>query len=78
MSSFFSVRFFSVNEKQQLDIMMHAEGKSFQDKITKKMQQLEPAIELIEDPWNRVDHAGNPGGGHFGHLAITIPIHPQV
>jgi len=34
-----------------------------QDQITQKMQQLEPAIEMIEDPWNRVDHAGHPGGG---------------
>ncbi|WP_264559913.1 efflux RND transporter periplasmic adaptor subunit [Flavobacterium sp. N2270] len=34
--------YFSINEKEQLDIMMNAEGKSFQDKI-KKM----PAINLV-------------------------------
>ncbi|PIP93609.1 MAG: oxygen-dependent coproporphyrinogen oxidase [Bdellovibrio sp. CG12_big_fil_rev_8_21_14_0_65_39_13] len=34
-----------------------------QDEITQKMQQLEPTVELIEDPWQRVDHAGQAGGG---------------
>lgn len=34
--------YFSVNEKQQLDIMMHAEGKTFQDKIAKM-----PPVNLI-------------------------------
>lgn len=34
--------YFSVNEKQQLDIMMHAEGKTFQQKIAKM-----PAVNLI-------------------------------
>jgi membrane fusion protein, multidrug efflux system len=34
--------YFSVNEKQQLDIMMNAEGKTFQDKIAKM-----PAVSLI-------------------------------
>lgn len=34
--------YFSVNEKEQLDIMMHAEGKTFQDKISKM-----PAVNLV-------------------------------
>ena len=34
--------YFSVNEKQQLDIMMNAEGKTFQEKITKM-----PKVSLI-------------------------------
>lgn len=34
--------YFSVNEKEQLDIMMNSEGKSFQDKITKM-----PAVNLV-------------------------------
>ncbi len=34
--------YFSVNEKEQLDIMMNAEGKSFQDKISKM-----PAVNLV-------------------------------
>ena len=34
--------YFSVNEKQQLDIMMHAEGKTFQEKVNKM-----PPVNLI-------------------------------
>lgn len=34
--------YFSVNEKEQLDIMMNAEGKTFQDKIEKM-----PAVKLV-------------------------------
>jgi len=34
--------YFSVNEKQQLDIMMNSEGKTFQDKINKM-----PAVNLV-------------------------------
>lgn len=34
--------YFSVNEKQQLDIMMHAEGKTFQEKIAKM-----PSLNLV-------------------------------
>ena len=34
--------YFSVNEKEQLDIMMNAEGKTFQDKIGKM-----PAVNLV-------------------------------
>lgn len=34
--------YFSINEKEQLNIMMEAEGKSFQDKITKM-----PAVKLV-------------------------------
>lgn len=34
--------YFSINEKQQLDMMMHAEGKTFQEKITKM-----PPVQLV-------------------------------
>ncbi|MGB0453598.1 MAG: oxygen-dependent coproporphyrinogen oxidase [Bacteriovoracaceae bacterium] len=34
-----------------------------QDQIVRKMQDLDPEIELIEDFWNRTDFGGNPGGG---------------
>lgn len=34
-----------------------------QDEISETMKALDPNGELIEDPWDRLDHAGNPGGG---------------
>lgn len=34
-----------------------------QDKITRELHRLDPALALIEDPWERVDHAGQSGGG---------------
>jgi coproporphyrinogen III oxidase len=34
-----------------------------QDQITQEMQRLDPSLKLIEDQWQRNDHAGQPGGG---------------
>jgi membrane fusion protein (multidrug efflux system) len=45
--------YFSVNEKQQLDIMMHAEGKTFQDKIAKM-----PEVNLILSNGMEYEHKG--------------------
>lgn len=37
--------------------------KKLQDEITAKLKQLDPEITMIEDLWDRLDHAGQPGGG---------------
>ena len=34
-----------------------------QDQITQKLKLLDPEITMIEDLWDRKDHAGQPGGG---------------
>jgi coproporphyrinogen III oxidase len=41
----------------------HTHVRSLQDRITAEMRRLDPGIRIIEDPWQRTDHAGNPGGG---------------
>lgn len=41
----------------------HTHVRSLQDRITAEMKRLDPGIRIIEDPWTRADHAGNPGGG---------------
>ncbi len=37
--------------------------RTLQDQITQEMQRLDPSLKLIEDQWQRNDHAGQPGGG---------------
>ncbi|MFA6237559.1 MAG: oxygen-dependent coproporphyrinogen oxidase [Bacteriovorax sp.] len=34
-----------------------------QNEITSCMSAIDPGLELIEDPWERLDHLGEPGGG---------------
>jgi len=41
----------------------HAHVKNLQNKITAEFMRIDPQIELIEDPWERVDFKGAPGGG---------------
>ncbi len=41
----------------------HAHVKNLQNKITQELIKIDPQIELIEDPWERVDFKGAPGGG---------------
>jgi coproporphyrinogen III oxidase len=36
---------------------------NLQNKITQDLQRIDPAIKLIEDPWERLDFLGSPGGG---------------
>lgn len=45
--------YFSINEKEQLDIMMNAEGKSFQDKIGKM-----PAVNLVLSNGSAYEESG--------------------
>lgn len=41
----------------------HTHVRDLQDRITDEIKRLDPGIRIIEDPWERMDHAGNPGGG---------------
>ncbi len=41
----------------------HTHVRALQDRITGEMQRVDPGIRIIEDPWDRLDHSGNPGGG---------------
>lgn len=41
----------------------HQHVRRLQDKITQEMQKLDSSLIIKDDPWNRTDHAGHPGGG---------------
>jgi coproporphyrinogen III oxidase len=41
----------------------HQQVMDLQEKITQEMRRLDPKLELKEDRWGRLDHAGKPGGG---------------
>jgi coproporphyrinogen III oxidase len=41
----------------------HQHVLKLQDEITKAILAIDPGIELINDPWDRQDHKGMPGGG---------------
>lgn len=41
----------------------HQHVKELQDKITQEMKNLDPSLVVKEDLWQRLDHAGHPGGG---------------
>lgn len=43
--------------------IFHQAVKLLQDKITQEMQALDPSLIMKEDPWERMDHVGSPGGG---------------
>ena len=41
----------------------HQHVRDLQDQITREIRLLDPKVTLKEDVWDRVDHAGHPGGG---------------
>ena len=47
----------------QLKNTFHQHVKNLQEQITQEMRKLDPDLTMIEDLWQRQDHAGNPGGG---------------
>jgi len=51
------------NELETKKNEFHAHVKNLQNKITEELLKVDPQIELIEDPWVRVDFKGAPGGG---------------
>lgn len=47
----------------------HLHVLNHQDEITRAMMVIDPQMEIIEDPWKRLDHKSQPGGGqHFQSL----------
>lgn len=48
---------------EQKKNQFHEHVKNLQNEITKQIVTLDPEIEIIEDPWERLDHKGLPGGG---------------
>lgn len=51
------------NDLEMKKIQFHEHVMNLQNKITKALQGIDPEIELIEDPWERLDHMKAPGGG---------------
>jgi coproporphyrinogen III oxidase len=47
----------------QLKEKFHQHVKNLQEQITQEMRALDPDLQFKEDLWNRLDHAGSPGGG---------------
>jgi coproporphyrinogen III oxidase len=52
-----------LNELETLKTKFHEHVISLQNKITSVIQSLDKDVELIEDPWQRLDHLSAPGGG---------------
>lgn len=52
-----------VNDLEMKKFEFHTHVKNLQNKITESIMKIDPQIELIEDPWERVDFKGAPGGG---------------
>jgi coproporphyrinogen III oxidase len=48
---------------ESLKEVFHNHVRQLQDKITQQMLTLDPTLKISEDLWERVDHAGAPGGG---------------
>jgi coproporphyrinogen III oxidase len=48
---------------ESLKDSFHRHVLDLQERITAEMRTLDPELRLTEDPWERTDHAGNPGGG---------------
>lgn len=51
------------NDLENKKTDFHNHVLNLQNKITKAILEIDPAVELIEDPWERTDHVGAPGGG---------------
>ena len=48
---------------EALKARFHSRMTQLQNQITSEMRTVDPGIRIIEDPWERLDHSGNPGGG---------------
>jgi coproporphyrinogen III oxidase len=44
-------------------LLFHSQVNRLQDQITQEMRLIDPDLTMIEDLWQRQDHAGNSGGG---------------
>jgi coproporphyrinogen III oxidase len=47
----------------ELKHSFHEHVRNLQDKITQEMRKLDPDLSMVEDLWQRQDHAASPGGG---------------
>jgi coproporphyrinogen III oxidase len=47
----------------ELKDTFHAHVKNLQELITQELKKLDPELLMTEDIWQRLDHAGSPGGG---------------
>ena len=52
--------------------------KLLQDKITQKLRDIDPELQLTEDIWERLDYEGNPGGAEERELFLEILLRMQV
>ena len=50
-------------ELELLKNKFHQHVRDLQDRITQEMRSLDPSLIIKDDPWNRLDHSGKPGGG---------------
>ncbi|MBA2406202.1 MAG: oxygen-dependent coproporphyrinogen oxidase [Bdellovibrionales bacterium] len=48
---------------EDLKASFHAHVKLLQEQITQEMRKLDPELVMVEDIWQRKDHADSPGGG---------------
>ena len=48
---------------EELKISFHTHVKMLQEQISQELLKLDPDLVMIEDLWQRQDHAGAPGGG---------------
>ncbi len=53
----------TVNDLERRKTEFHNHVVDLQNKITKALQTIDPQIKIVEDLWERKDHAGAPGGG---------------
>jgi coproporphyrinogen III oxidase len=51
------------NNLEEKKSQFHKHVLSLQEEITKALMAVDPTIEIITDPWNRLDHKGQAGGG---------------
>ncbi len=52
-----------INQLESTKEVFAEHVKKLQDEITDKLKQIDPEIKMTEDLWDRLDHAGQPGGG---------------
>ncbi len=52
-----------INQLESTKIAFANHVKKLQDEITHRLKALDPNIKMTEDLWDRLDHAGQPGGG---------------
>jgi coproporphyrinogen III oxidase len=52
-----------LNNLEEKKAQFHKHVLSLQEEITKALVAVDPSIEIITDPWSRLDHKGQPGGG---------------